>query len=677
MSEGIELVTQFIDKKREEISAQKDTLSSVAKLNPAKSLSDNIHTSVTDSIMSSLEGSPLLKLGKDFLSEQLAKNGSKIINNIETTALNKFNKVISKTIAPVEQIQNMIFDSVTAMLTAQNDLAMFFIQKLAKQAIIALDNKIKINNELKLRIQELHNIIVQIVEGSPFFNTYLTQLRKGLSYIYEARNDVVIVRNTLQVNDKWLKTRFKGAKDKLILAEDLLQPAKNGNKDGSYVQHGLLSGVGIPSKPQQIELLLSLPQKIKEVLACANGYFFANLRANALLLAFIQAQGAFQNASSRKLKQFTINTLDNIVTRLDDLVTQMATQLNGSPSSILSPDTVEKFIPSPELIAAAQSGQNIDVTDPTTFKVKSTKSKYTPDSLKTSASALGWLIELKMIVGYFELVPGPTLEALDTSNAALAKYEKAVKIIKSKGNVSSGNAFLTATEGREETGELESQITTYILTAGKALVDAKTGKKAVSLGKTIIVRLELSIEQDTEIRAALNEFATANLSFSAAQKRAGAGIFKMLDKFGMDRASDFLKNGLFKDFFNMDGKTATYAGAALTALAAIKECLNTSEDRQQITQAQREIEREQKSKQLLTQRASAAGYQAQVASLDKKEADLETLSQRTQIAGKKCGLSDDMSPTNLLKALGPIVGVGVLGNSTIQSKLGKYSKGIL
>jgi hypothetical protein len=675
MSDGVTLLTEYIDKKKESLALQKESLDSVANLNPAKMISDSLENTVSNNILGDLDGSPLLKLGKDFIAEQVSKNASKIINNIETTAKKKVNALISKALAPVEQLQNMIFDSITAILTAQNDLAMFFIQKLAKEAVQALDDKIAINTEMQKKVKELHNIVSQMVEGEPFFKEYLAQLRRALLHIYEARNDLVIVRNTLEVRDRWLKVRYNGAKDKLIAAEKLLEPEKNDNKDGDFGIGGLLSGVGIPSRPEQLTLLLALPQKIKEVLACANGYFIANLKANALLLAFIQAQGSFTNSSNRKLKQFTINTIDNIVERLDELVTQMATQLNGSPSSILGPDNIDVIKPNPELVLAASTGASIDYTDESLFQVAITRKLYEPDSLKTSALAMNWLIDLKMIIGYFKLVPGPALESIQNSNDALAKYEKAVKFIKSKGNINFAGAQLTATEGREETGELESQLTTYVMTAGKALINKTTGKKAVSLGKTISNRLTLSITQDTEIKNALLEFANAQLSTDA-QKRTGENVFKMLDKFGLDRASDFLKKGLFGDFFNMDGKTATYAGAALAAISALKECLTTAEDREQLTQAQREIEREQKSKELLVQRAAAVGYKTQLEGLDAREADLETLSQKTQIAGKKCGLGTDMLPSNLLKNLGPIVGVSALGNSSIQKSLSKISKGV-
>ena len=672
---AIDLVTEFIDKKRQTLSEDTDSLTTLSKQSPAQQISDLTTEDIGDKIWDNIKESPLAQMGKDFVSEQVAKNGTKLINNVDAAVRKKANEVISKAIAPVEQLQNLVFDSITAILTAKNDLAMYFIQQMAKQILIVIDQKRDVSIQLQEKIRELHNILALLTTTNPFFDDYLAQLRRGLALIYDARQDLTVVRNTLQANDRWLKTRFKQSKEKLLQAEELMSPGGS-DPDVKFTDKGLLSGVGVPAKPQQLMLLLSLPQKIKEVLACANGYFILVVKLNALLVAFNAAYGSFTESSSRKLKQFTISTLDNIVSSMDELISDMATNLNGSPNSILQPDTVIGASIDPSIIAAAQGGENIGMTDPSTFLSSSTRKPFSPDPLLTSANAMGWLFEIKTIIAYYDLIPGPTLEALDVSNNALTLYNEAVKTIKSKNNRVDGDAILTATEGREEVGQLEKQITRYVLSAGQALTNIQTARAVLPLGRTLIKRIDLSLTQDKEIRDAVAKFANAELAFPSAITRAGQGVFAMLDKFGLDRAMDALRSGDFAKFFSMDGKTATYAGAAIAAFSALKECLSTEEDREQLTQAQREFEREQKSKELIASRSASTGFQMQIQEVTKEDIRLDTLNERTKVAGKKCGLADDFSPTNLMKNLGPIVGVSVLGNKSLQDKLTKISRGI-
>lgn len=670
MSEGsaLDFIAEYIDTKKQSIGKEIDSLTTLSKQSSSKKISDFISTEAAEKAWEKIKDGPLGQMGKDFVSEQIAKNGSKLINNLDTAIKKKVAK-------PLAELQAAVFDTMTAALTAKNDLGMYFIQQVAKELVIQIDKKRAATTQLQTKIRELYNILILLTTTKPFFDKYLADLRKALTMIYESRNELVLVRNTLFKTDRWQKTRFKQVQDRLIAADALLSPAPQ-KVDIKYNGGGLLSGVGIPKQPQQLMLILSVPQKIKEVLACANGYFILTLKVNAMLLAFCAAYGSFTAASSSKLKSMTIGTLDNIVAKLDDLISRMATQLNGSSSSILEPDIVRVTNLDPTFMAAVSDGtapqDAIGMFPPT-----QTTKRYAPDPVLTSANAMSWIFEVKTIIEYLKFVPGPTLAALDVSNNALNLYNEAVATIQSKGNRVDGAAILTATEGREETGQLEKQVSTFLLQAAKAVYDPATGKIILPLGRTLLKRLDLSLQQDLEIRDAVNKFANAQLSFPSAIGKAGSAISKMLSKFGLDRAANALRTGDFAKLFNMNGKTATYVGAAITAISVLKECLNTTEDREQLTQAKREMERDQTSKELLMQRQSATGFQQQITQIEVEEVKLDTLSMRAKKAGSKCGLPNDLAPANLIKNIGPIVGVSVLGNKTLQASVTKLGKGII
>lgn len=628
-------VLSFIQQKRGVLSKDADSVNVLSKQSPATIVSEDISTKASDAVWDRIKTGPMAQLGKDFVSEQIAKNGATIINNVDKAIGNTIRK-------PIQDAQNLVFDSIGAALTAKNDLAMFFLQELAKRCIVEIGKKRAVLLVLQEKLRLLYNALVILVAGSPFFNRYLTQLRRALIIIYESRNETVVVRNTLDARDVWLKRRFENVKDNLKAAEALMQPV-GPEPDVKFTDKGLLANVGVPSEPQQLTLLLSIPQLVQEVLAAANGYFVATVKLNALLLAFCAGAGTLQTSSSKKMKEYSLSTLDNLIKQMDDLISSMANGVNGDPGSIAIPN-----------------------------------SGYTPDSVKVSSASLGWILQLKTIIEYATFVPGNTLQTLQISNNALGKYNAAVTGIKSKGNRTNGQAILTATEGREEYGQLERQLTTFSLACLKAIVDGKASASVLSLGRTLQQRLELSLTQDKEIEVLLQAFATADLGFDDALKRTGNGIYKMLDNLGLDRASQLLKDGDFTNFFNLNSKTATFAGAALVGLSVLKECLHTEEDREQLTQAEREIQREVKAKELLAQRASATGFEQQKTELAKEDKRLYTLEDRSIKAADKCqAFVDEFRPSNMFKNIGPVIGVGAFGGSTLSAGLKKLGKGIL
>lgn len=655
---SLELILEFIDKKRAESYKNIGTLETLASQSASKKVSNMLSTTNADAAWEKKSKSAISKLGQDFISKQIATRSKDLINNIDTLVGGKYgdivnaNKFIKQT---TEQVQSTVFDSITAAVTAKNDLAMYFIQEQAKLILINLEKKRIIAVTLQEKLRELYNILLLISNANPFFGPYLQQLRNALILIHNSKEDLTLIHNTLYSTNRWLKTRFQQVQNNLELAEALMNPPGT-ETDVKFAGNSLLSAAASSlSKSEQASILLALPQKIKEVLNCANGYFIITLKVNSLLLLFIQAHGAFTGASSRKIKQYTLNSLSKIIQRLDLLVAGMAVQLNGGA----------EFIESPK-------------SDTVRFPDGTTDSRlFDPDPIKASSSALGWVLDLQAIMEQLRVMPGNSLQALELSNNALQKYQDACTKIKALGNRTEGDAILTAVEGREEPGQLERQLSRFLLGAMKAVKKPKEGQPILPLGKTLIKRLDLTIAQDREIESALRDFASADLGFPSVVSKAGQNIFKMLDNFGLDRAADLLRSGDYAKFFNLDGKTATYAGAAITAFSVLKECLGTTEDREQLTQAQREVERELKSKELIAQRTSATGFEQQITEVKKDGMRLDTLSERTQVSAKKCGLPTDFMPSNLIKTLGPVVGLSALGNKTIADNISKIGKGIL
>lgn len=639
---SLNYVTEFVEKKEASLAEENDALDTLSDNQPTSVVKDGVNEEASAGAISRFEKTPLSQLGRDFISEQTVKNGNQILNNATGLLESGFTRVtgipIRKTI---EDAQKLAFNAVSAALTAKNDLMLYFLQQTAQAAIDAILEKRAIIEEVRVRHRYLYNALVILVAGNPFFAQYLRDLRQALTLMVAANNRFVNIRNTFVATDIFVSAQFNVAIQELQRAEDLLTPADH-NPDVKFTNSGLLANVGVPSDSQQLALIMSIPQLVQDFLLAMNGYFAATLKVNALLLAFMTGLDAMQSTTSKKLREYTISMMDSLLSKLQGLIGRMAIQINGDQTALLQP------VPG-----------------------------FTPDSVKTSAESLRWVLELRAIIEFAKFVPGKTLSDVNLSNAALQNYSKAVEQLKKMDGRTQGDAVLTATDGREEIGQLEQQAQLFAMKSLEAIIDANAPESVLALGRTVLARLDLSFTQDQEIERILREFVNQPLPFFDSLRKTADGIYATLENLGLDRAVDFLKSGKFEQFFNLNTKTATYAGAALVGIALLKECAETTEDQQHLVQAEREIQRENKAKELLAQRNATVGFEQQKAKNEKESRRLQTVKERATRASEKCGIPNDFSPPNLLKNVGSVIGVTALSSGGSTAFLNKIGKGIL
>ena len=686
-------VSDFVKKQREDLSKQDSSLDILSNSSPLDVISKGIHDTMSAISSQTISLSPLESLGKDFLAEQISKNGKQIIDNATGALKKEVDKIakfdVRKTI---EEAQKQVYNTIAAAITADSDLSMIFLQKVAQNAVNALNEKKTILLKLKEKVAALHNALRVLVSGQPYFNAYLEKLRQGLLKIRSAQTKVDSVKNTYIATKRFLPGRFNEARTDLEAAYKLIAP-ENQKVDNSLIAGELLQNVGIPSTSQQLSALIAVPQLAQEVAFAASGYFIATLKANALLLAFTTGYDAFKKSSSKLLDNYSIDMLNSLSDKISNLSQRMATELNGNGTAFNSTDYARS--PLAGVVTEVTTGY-ITVSSgtlvsqvtlkPLTFpkvapgdnvRLGQQLAEYRPDSIKVSTQSLGWLLELRAIIDYMSLIPGSTLNNIQVSASAVDTYNTTTSAIKKKGNRVRGDAVLTATEGREELGQLEAQLQTLILRSVRAITNPVVASGVTALARTILTRLDLSLEQDGEIIKILQGFISAPVSLKSTLPSVASGIRTALRNSGMDRAADLLDNGQFEDFFNLNSKTATYAGAALVGIALLKQCLGTVEDQDKLVQAERTIQREVKAKELLAQRTSVAGFQQQKAINAKNDQALSSIQSQAQEACNKCGIPEDFNPSRLLIGVTNVLGISSLGSVTLPSSLGNIGKGFL
>jgi len=633
----LDTALDYITSKRSSLDDQKTTLTTIQQSDASAQAGGPAVQNTINNVLGSLKSSPLAQLGEDFVAEQVATNGYKIMDTatgqIEQTVNNTIGIPLRKT---VQDANDLLQSSIAAAFTAQNDLQLYFMQQLAGEIVKLLQEKETVIAAMIAKHQELHNALMVMLGGQPFFSPYLENLRQALIKLYDAQGKIQSVRNIFFVSEVFSNIKYTAAQNEIRDAISLIVPPQGpplADKDRwANPSNGFfkLADVGIPTKPQQLTALIAVPKYSGELAQLEMGYFYNVLKINAMLLAFCVGAASLTNTKAKFLKTYSVKLLDTLNSTLDDILISMSKQLNGAPDAINGP---------------------ID--------------EYQPDSVKTVVNALAWIMELKTLLEFSNFVPGSSLKAINTSNDALKAYQDAITKINNLNNRRQGNTVLIVTAGREQFGLLEKQSYNFILLANQAIINGNLvkarSKDIVSMSTGIHNLLLAAQALDSDLIRILQEFQSVKLAFPDQLKQTGDGIKKLLGDFGADKALAALQGGDFASFFNMDSKTMTYAGAALAALTTLKNCLSTEEDQAQLDSVVTQITEDNTAKQLLTQRNSTTTIEQQKREIDVQDKQLDQMEHQLKASANKCGIPEDMQPGTLMQNLGPILAIQVGG----------------
>ena len=594
---------------------------------------------VTDKILEQIKTSPLAQLGNDFVAEQTSKVGGQILVNAQNILAEKLSPIKTE----VEKAVNLAFSTITAAITAQNNIILYMVQQLAQEIIVAIDDKEVTRAQMQESLRQLHNALAQLVAGDPFFAKYLNQLRQALRILFAAQSDILRLRNTYVTTDIFQSRRFDSIMEQLAQAEALMEP-EGQQTDKPFTDSGLFANVGIPSEPQQLTLILSIPKLAKEVILATKGYFLHVAKINGLIVAFLAAIDTLKATQSDKLQNFIVSYLDSAYANIDSLTQKMALSLNGAPQAYLVP-----------------------------------LSSHQPKPVQVSTSALGWLVEVKVIIQQLALLPKDSLKDLNLDKNLTDTYYAAVDKIKALTDIKRGDAILRVNEGQEQIGLVEQQITQFTIAALGAIVSGKIAANVLPLGRTVISYLDLSRENDLAVKNALLPFVNAQVPFFNTIKRIGDGFYSMLDRLGLDKAADMLRSGKFQDFFNISARTATYAGSALAIVSELKSCAKTTEDITTLDRAEREIKKDVQRSELLLQRSAQSALLAQRNDSVAKSEELGRLREDIKASPSECIIdgNGNYNGDAMMNRFGSVLGVNLLADQFSSKNLQGLAKGKL
>ena len=509
-----------------------------------------------------LANSPLRRMAEDVLAETINKYARTLSQNILSIIPKQFTKTL-------KDVRALAFSAVFTTLTFQNNMALFFVAKIAEETLKALADKRRTLIALRDAAIKLHNALIQIGGSGPFFDQYLAQLKQALELIIDAEYELGIVQVKYTKDEIFFVERFNGAKKNLDSAYEIMLPKIESSpvKPDASLLDKLLHDLPVKIDYQkQLTLLLQIPKFSMELLGAYDLYALKTLKVNTLLTGFLSAIQNLSMVQQGHNKDLTLQQLKNAREGLKDIVGTMSTSLYGGPGD--GPD-------------------------------------FQPSSSLVTAKAVTWAVRVKAINIMLEVIDPVAISGVQISNTALMSYNQAVVSLEQLNDVQRGTAILRANAGREEVLGVESIILTFAFQANQAILSsAMLGKTkydpntVLAMGKKLIDRLDLSLEQDRQVEMILSGFIYENKKAINSQRNLGNSLFAVLDDLGLDRASDFLKRGAFGEFFSLTGSTATYVGAAVAGLSLLQKGLGSQTQRDCITRAIDTLKTEDMSKRL-------------------------------------------------------------------------------
>ena len=535
---------------------------------------------------------------------------------------------------------SVVFNMLSQVISTYNDIIFLMLKDVARDTIKSLKLKAKANSELRDNLIKLRDTLIHMSLGDPVFEKYLAQLRAALIELESGRRDIRAVRNTLAASNRFQSKLFRTGKDKVFSARSKIQPLKD-NKYLAVKDSGLARNLQLPSTDEQIHNIMIVPALSRTIIANTKNYLLYTQSANAGIASFYAGLAKLQQSMPGLVKDYIVGLFDLLLNNISQVVGSMSVALNGRDGAITGDGTYEasplrtsvlayqwamdmnlvaeclKTIPAGVVIVPLTQGGTImpnlalrgDVLRAP--KEGLFNAVLEGHEVTLSGAAVG-TYRVRAVLNSYELrlsrvvnkaatgIPGVSftvvsdaLGSLANTQAIVQKYEAVCRALKAMGDAKVGSTSLLAKEAQEDFVAFERQLLGFLIDVNASFASKPVRKDSLSLCNSFIKRTDLSVARDKDIIAELTSFINTPIPLEEDMTAALTGIKRMLKALKLDRAADALSTGDFTSFFAMDGRNATYVGAAMVALGELRKCFKDDKQAAQINKVQRQLERRQ------------------------------------------------------------------------------------
>jgi hypothetical protein len=473
----------------------------------------------------------------------------------------------------VNNALNQVFSMLAFAQMAENNFVLYMMKYVAKNCVKKLDSKAKILAELKDLFTELYNQALIMTSGDPVYEGYLNNIRIALLELVSAKNDLTAVYNSLNTTSFFLSKVYERAMVKTTAAQHRLRPSTGGNpfitpfydKNRSTASalektgHQLLTTTTKYPSKEQIDAMRAIPRISIQIIKSMRDYATTLTIINGLLDVYEGGVALLSKEMNNKIRELALNSIARMIQQLNSLNKNIAQTLKKRPDPRYPNDR-----------AKAKNVSPVTIT----------------------ASAFKWTAQVSALISQMQLLPRDALTRMNLNQIDLNAYEDSVKTLKSMDTIKAGKAILPATDAKESITSMEQQVLLALTATNTAIPTGSINEQTYSLIKAILARIELTIQRDRDIKSTLNGFINHKLESEALFERIMGQVEDAMQKAGLDKALDLFKTGDFASFFGLTGQTATYIGAAMAAIALLKQCFDTAEQQEELTQIERELERD-------------------------------------------------------------------------------------
>jgi hypothetical protein len=296
---------------------------------------------------------------------------------------------------------------------------------------------------------------------------------------------------------------------------------------------------------------------------------------------------------------------------------------------------------------------------------------FTPDPRAICARTPVWGIRVHALKVLLEGIDVNSMSRMNDVAELAAIHAEALKELDKLDTLKGNNVILQRTDGQEELGDLEPHILALASQSALALVDktqfAKNTKgqyksdTVVMAGRRAMSRIDLSITHCAQITTVMDAYIRKTKPKLKTGALGGA-LLDLCDQFGLDKMKGALTSGDIGAVFMMSPATATYAGAALTALYGALALMKDSEAKACVSGAINDLKVKERAKQTQMSRTANNAAKEQMKQNDRTCYEMRRKKKETEQCVEGGGASLGTPPTISDKIRNAFT--GIMGDSS-------------
>ena len=538
LSDSVKFMEDYVKQTSTDLSNTISSLKLSDKENPSGTTQTTVEDKTLTNIKTALAGSPIVQAGVDTINQM----GTTIAQGLVKSAFQKAN------FSPMQNAVQNFFQSWATISTFDTEIAMELARNTARNITTLIDKKQALSNDINLKLTELHNACIIILNSTPFLDAYIQKLITAYGYLGQADTDFDVVISALksETNPIFQKQRFNAGVSLLDQAQLLILPDRSFTSDNfNIIGSAQLASntIGRKTNAQALAAAVAISGMTLQIGQKVIEYVAAVVEINLLLNTYVDAMDGYITSFTKNnnIYKVTADHVSSGSTQLKTLMTDMNSSLNPNPTT--NPD------------------------------FSTTQINYGP---RLSASATSWGVRLQGIIEWMKMNPGVGAASIDqTSNSVLA-YTKSIDQISKMGNISYIGGTYLCSNGREGASVIVGKMASLLLKVNTIVSSSKTKYQITDEFRFVKNYFDASTMNSNRLKASLGSFISSASTLPTGARENLNKMLGLANQYGLDRVVGLINDGKVRELFSVTPDTATYSGTAVMSMNDLINVIRTS-----------------------------------------------------------------------------------------------------